>query len=300
MKRVLVSCVLICVLCLAGLCAQADTEGNYEYYLRDDGAVITAYNGHGGNIVLPDTMGGQPLVEIEGDIFEGLEDVELLVPADSYCSWYALFYGYSFTALDALEMEGAAAAINKVGVPVSEAKPGDIILMGTYPQSGAWDEPIEWIVLQKQGDAAFVISRYLLDGIPYHYNKDKVTWEECSLRGWLNGDFYNNAFTEAERAHILETKTGDEYDHVFLLSRHEAIGNYLGDSFAWRRGVLTKYALESGVYNENGLAGWWLRTRGRTNNISWAFASGRDVSTNPDKGYNNVNGVRPAMWVVGD
>lgn len=30
-----------------------------------------------------------------------------------------------------------------------------------------------------------------------------ITWEQCTLRAWLNGDFCNEAFTEEEKAAIL-------------------------------------------------------------------------------------------------
>lgn len=181
---------------------------------------------------------------------------------------------------------------------IANARAGDIITLGEYPQSGDWDQPIEWIVLKKGNGTAFVISRYILEGIPYHNTKAKVTWEECSLRAWLNDDFYYGAFSDEDRELIMETKINEEYDHVFLLSRSEAIENYLHDGFAWRKGIVTQHAYDTGVYNEAGRCGWWLRTRGQTNNISWVFGSGRDVSTHPDKGYKNINGVRPAMWIL--
>ncbi|MBQ9196735.1 MAG: hypothetical protein IJ157_05770 [Clostridia bacterium] len=181
---------------------------------------------------------------------------------------------------------------------IADARVGNVITLGEYPQEGAEDQPIEWIVLQKANGAAFVISRYILEGIPYHENKDKVTWEECSLRAWLNGDFYYGAFSDEERALIMSTKTNEEYDYIFLMNRSQAIENYLHDGFAWRKGIPTQHALDTGLYNENGRCSWWLRTRGKTNNISWVFASGRDVSTHPDKGYKNINGVRPAMWIL--
>ena len=197
-----------------------------------------------------------------------------------------------------LNVMAGLAESSQAPVDIADAGVGDIITLGEYPQSGDWDQPIEWIVLKKANGTAFVISRYILEGIPYHQTKKKVTWEECSLRAWLNDDFYYGAFSDADREIILETKINEEYDHVFLLSRSEAMENYLHDGFAWRRGVLTQHAYDTGVYNEGGRCGWWLRTRGQTNNISWVFGSGRDVSTNPDKGYKNINGVRPAMWIL--
>lgn len=39
-------------------------EGNFEYDLTDEGAVVTKYNGSGTSVIIPDMFGGKPVVEI--------------------------------------------------------------------------------------------------------------------------------------------------------------------------------------------------------------------------------------------
>ena len=71
----------------------------------------------------------------------------------------------------------------------------------------------------------------------YHseVNQD-TTWETCSLRKWLNKDFYDSSFTLEEKALIVEskiinndnpwygTKGGrDAVDKLFLLSVEEVV-----------------------------------------------------------------------------
>ncbi|MBR5970504.1 MAG: hypothetical protein IK016_09205 [Lachnospiraceae bacterium] len=96
------------------------------------------------------------------------------------------------------------------GGDVSEkgAKKGDIIAFGSYEQDGNTangKEPIEWEVLAVEGDGILVVSRYVLDCVPYHEEYEGVTWETCTLRKWMNNDFYNAAFSPEERGQILES-----------------------------------------------------------------------------------------------
>lgn len=50
-------------------------------------------------------------------------------------------------------------------------------------------EAIEWEVLGYEDGELLLISRYILDAVPYNYEWTDVTWETCALRKWLNDDF---------------------------------------------------------------------------------------------------------------
>ena len=54
----------------------------------------------------------------------------------------------------------------------------------------------------------------ILDCQPYNTESTEVTWETCSLRQWLNNDFYNTAFNESERK-LIETTTLSNPDNPF-------------------------------------------------------------------------------------
>ncbi|MBR2038590.1 MAG: hypothetical protein IKA09_12835 [Lachnospiraceae bacterium] len=85
----------------------------------------------------------------------------------------------------------------------------DIITFGNYEQDGFRKngaEPIEWIVLDVQEDKALLLSCYALDSQPYNKAYTPVTWEECTLRNWLNSTFLNAAFTEDEKKKIEITE----------------------------------------------------------------------------------------------
>ena len=93
------------------------------------------------------------------------------------------------------------------------------IVFGTYEQDGNLSngpEPIEWEILGEDENGIYMISRYILDYQPYNTTNEDVTWEESSLRKWLNEDFYNNVFTETEQEYIetvyLENDDNTYYD----------------------------------------------------------------------------------------
>ena len=82
---------------------------------------------------------------------------------------------------------------------------GETITFGRYeqdsdPENGP--EPIEWLVLASQGDRVLAVSLYALDCRQYHESFTEVTWETCTLRGWLNDEFLNTAFSYEEKAGI--------------------------------------------------------------------------------------------------
>ena len=82
----------------------------------------------------------------------------------------------------------------------------ETVKFGSYYQSnGFTKEPIEWIVLDRQGGRALLLSKYILDCKCYSNEHKDVTWETCDLRKWLNNDFYNQAFSGSEQGKILST-----------------------------------------------------------------------------------------------
>lgn len=87
-------------------------------------------------------------------------------------------------------------------------------------------EPIKWRVLSVDGNDAFLLADQNLDAKPYNMDED-VTWENTSLRKWINEDFYNIAFIDTEKKAIVETNVENENgdstkDKVSLLSYTEA------------------------------------------------------------------------------
>lgn len=107
-------------------------------------------------------------------------------------------------------------------------KPGDIIEFGAYEQdniTGNGPEPIEWQVLDVDGDEAFLVSVHSLDGRGFNETRRmQVSWEDSDIRKWLNQDFIDTAFSDEEKASLVpvDNETVDHSkDLVFLISNEE-------------------------------------------------------------------------------
>lgn len=141
-------------------------------------------------------------------------------------------------------------------------------------------EPIKWRVLENNGSELFLIADKGLDCKKVNIDSCPITWKDCSLRRWLNREFYQEAFSAGEQGAVVETSIetvanpdSDARDHVSLLCYLEAInskygfcssGNTLSAS-RWMQP--SNYARAMGVYiDEDGdMAGnchWWLRHPG--------------------------------------
>ncbi|MDR3314541.1 MAG: DUF6273 domain-containing protein [Oscillospiraceae bacterium] len=102
----------------------------------------------------------------------------------------------------------------------------------------------DWIVLAVEDDRALLLSQYTLkENANYNFVIKETTWEDCSLRQYLNGEFLNS-FPAAERSRILSVSNKNEdnqrtgadggnttTDNIFLLSISEVV-QYFGDSGA--------------------------------------------------------------------
>ena len=196
---------------------------------------------------------------------------------------------------------------------------GDSFYFGSYEQDNRKSngkEPIEWQVLEKKGSKVLLLSKYGIDIQPYNHEDDDVTWNECSLRKWLNREFVKNSFSSSDRAMIRTTfvspdKTPEyndsEYrgsdpgkgtkDKVFLLSTKEAV-RYFGNKSVMC--LNTKYAKARAKeqYGKDELS-WWLRTPGKENDRAAVFR------VDNDGWYIDYYGgaifydyaARPALWV---
>lgn len=202
---------------------------------------------------------------------------------------------------------------------------GNYVTFGRYPQTKAGKDktPIEWLVLARDGSKALLISRYGLDAQLYNTTNSEVTWETCTLRTWLNGTFYNKAFSSAEQEAILTTNVDNSknqcysgwntsggnntQDKVFLLSYAEA-NKYFGvtddnSSNTKSRIAPTAYAIAHGAWtslyektaDDIDAGWWWLRSPGYDQKL--AARVDADGSLYANRVNVGSGSVRPALWV---
>lgn len=80
---------------------------------------------------------------------------------------------------------------------------------------------IEWLVIKREEGMALVVSESAQEYLPFDTGGNSA-WTNSSLRSWLNGEFYQSAFTDEEKALIVSAGNGGSEDKVFLLSCDEA------------------------------------------------------------------------------
>ena len=249
----------------------------------------------------------------------------VIIPNQKYNEAVALMesgdYAAAYPLLQELDIKDSASK-RKI-IEESEAwrkicPVGGTFLFGAYEQNNSASdgkEQIEWLVLEKQGSKALVVSKYALDCKPYHTEHTDMTWKTCTLRKWLNNDFLNAAFSETEQGQIVSaTVTADQNpsygtspgndttDRVFLLSIPEANKYFKTDSE--RICGVTEYAVAQGAYTSDfysagGKAAclWWLRSPGLDSDYAAYVNCGGGVN---GLGYlvsNDRRAVRPALWI---
>ena len=208
---------------------------------------------------------------------------------------------------------GREDAVGNIHNPVYNAETDettwDCVWFGNYWQNdtngdGVADkndekEPIKWRVLSVDGDDVFLLADKNLDRKPYNEKDRSVTWENCTLRSWLNGysrsqnvcgtdytsnNFLDVAFSEEEQSAIKKTYVvndddndddsedateggNDTMDKVYLLSIAEVSNTKYGFCGTFNAYSDTRISGETGYVRgdpmQTGTQGfWWLRSPG--------------------------------------
>ncbi len=170
-------------------------------------------------------------------------------------------------------------------------------------------EPIIWRVLSVNEDDAFIVSEQSLDTLPYNdENSGSVTWQESSIRQWLNEEFYSCAFTDQDKSTILSQGSDAAADQVYLLSADEVKEMDYGfaihheNKSATRQVKNTAYAQKNGAWtnSEGEYAGngwWWLRDSGSLPFDAAYVGSEGFTDCSGFIAVNTGGGVRPALHI---
>lgn len=171
---------------------------------------------------------------------------------------------------------------------------------------------IEWIVLTNDGHKALLLSKYILDVQPYHSDFADITWENCSLRKWLNSSFLSQLTGSSSQEEVknklniilnttLKNNNNSEYnifggndtiDKVFILSNDEQ-RYYFKDDPNLCKATMTKYSNKLKTDYKNS---YWIRTPGDSQkDVMWCAKDGY-TWVNGSSATSNI-GIRPAMWV---
>ncbi len=172
------------------------------------------------------------------------------------------------------------------------------IYFGNYEQDNdiqTKEEPILWRVVNKTDNQLVLVSDQSLDMKPFHNDTEDVSWEDCSLRAWLNGynnnpwkdSFLERAFPDNARSFL---QPDDRGDYVSILSVEE-INEYI--TGARRVAINTEYVRNKGSIDYNGYSMWWTRTMAETSDKRMLCAGAVDyVGRSAD---NERYAVRPVI-----
>jgi tetratricopeptide (TPR) repeat protein len=146
-----------------------------------------------------------------------------------------------------------------------------------------------WIIVEKQQNKVLLVKSLPVNGFAYNNKSKSVTWENCSLRAYLNNEFFSEIFTDAMAQSIIETDISvpdtDKYntiggnpttDKVFLLN---------ADQFVQYQELLSNY-----------LRDCWLINPGSTQSTAQFVSYGEVMDYGYDVSNTNIY-IRPALWL---
>lgn len=201
---------------------------------------------------------------------------------------------------------------------LAKVKVGDSLYYGSYEQDGNETngaELIEWMVVDMQNGRVLLVSRYGLEARAFHDVQEEIYWEDSSVREWLNNEFMNMAFSQAEQDNIVQTTLmNSQYDvkdtsekpaielaktrdKIFLLSEEEILQYFPEEA---SRACEASISLSnSGIKMPEGRCSWWLRSSNMEKDGTAQIVSGISGQIE-DASCELVNVIRPAMWIRTD
>ncbi len=162
-----------------------------------------------------------------------------------------------------------------------------------------------------------MLSKYGLESKNYHDSDENTNWEKCSIRKWLNNDFYEESFNDYEKSNVEFVKINyydtlkseiafTTEDGVFLLSSDEfnTYKNRFKENIKCEPTERVK--LQRNVDKDRKDFYYWrLRSQGTSVSDKDNKAVDENGDINQDYYYNafypdstlNKGLIRPAIWV---
>jgi hypothetical protein len=167
------------------------------------------------------------------------------------------------THCDKVVIESGQEQASSTTPNLNDFKVGNIVTLGNY------ESPIEWEVLEIKDNKAFLLSKHILFKQSFDKN-GRGNWETSSLRKYLNGEFFENCFTEKEKKNIepRELKVNGDLGYISSLfaclsgnSKHIEDRLYLL-SIEEVCKYLNEQSQRIAVDLKEQSAWWWLRCHG--------------------------------------
>lgn len=208
---------------------------------------------------------------------------------DSEDRYKESYYEYANGKLSDKEYEKAKSAFRKLeDYKASEEKLTEVelaIIEGCKIGEDALFGEYRWMILEKDGDKVFLVKLVPINGVSFDRG-DAATWEDSSVRKYLNGEFKEETFNEVAQKHILTSKVEvpsklDKLviteDQLFFLTAKQA------DEY---QEILSNY-----------LRDWWLIDQGENAHTEQFVSRGVVMEYGYEMSDENIF-MRPAMWIT--
>ena len=204
-------------------------------------------------------------------------------------------------------------------------EPGDSILIGAScdvskctDMDHAPKHGYTWTVLYTEDDRALMLCDDIV-ALRSYDSKKEATWDDCGLREWLNGEFFDSCLTDDPSAASIidgtrstlyievpegsknnETKPvyRDSQEKVFLLSMDEF--SYAGfideDNMNKLKTASLHASLKDDPFDKEETLSWWLRDPGYDKTEAACISDSGEIDFGGEKVTAEL-GVRPAIWV---
>lgn len=179
---------------------------------------------------------------------------------------------------------------------IAKAKAGDTVAFGKY------DGKIAWKVLERKDNELILLSDHCIAKQAYHDKNEAVTWENCTLRKWLNETFYQKAFSDKEKTQIIKTKIVNDDNDAFDTKGGKDTNDYVSLLSIQEVGTYFKESSErSASFTDGNGTWWWLRSPGFEQNNASNVGDYGSINKAGHKVYDDdvVNGgVRPVIHIT--
>lgn len=160
---------------------------------------------------------------------------------------------------------------------IRNSKIGDVIRFGSY----------DWFVYARENNVISLLCKDAVKTGTYHSSNSKMTWENCDLRKWLNGEFYDQ-FSSSEKKIIVKTHHKTPWNLPFFTR-----GGKPTDDYVFLLSIQEAQKIDQSILKFDTI--WWLRSPGYEQNRAADVLTNGLVIRKGSLLLHQFHAVRPAM-----
>ena len=160
--------------------------------------------------------------------------------------------------------------------PYAANNVGDVVTFGNK----------QWYIIGKSDDGVTLLMKDILERKNYNDSWTAVTWATCSLRTYLNGEFYNS-FDADDKAKIALTHNTNPKNPQYGTSGGNATEDYI-----YLLSIAEANALDNSIRAKG--SWWWLRSPGSSTSDA-ALVDGDGLVEKSGSRVCDPSGVRPVL-----